>query len=263
MDYNELDYNWLVLDCNRQMSRVTFVVIWCYMNKKELNSNEFQVSQSFCPYVCDSWGPLNCSTCEIVSLGFIKALFVGPICHCIGEVPDAIIKEMFLWIGLWQMNVSLQRQRNRGRSSLLTHDIHHSDGSGSLSHVSSFYVQSHWNTDNHHTYGYTQIHSISLKCLGSWSFSGCSDWCWGATVIRETGEGKIPVLSGYLSGLWTAQTLENGFGEHGMVCQMSITRGIYINSKDQFLQNLPFRGLTCVVEEYKVKKTWLCTQPVL
>lgn len=60
--------------------------------------------------------PMSCAP-----FGSLMVLIVGLICHCIGEVPDAIIKEMFLWMGPWQMNVSLQRQRNRGKSSLFTH----------------------------------------------------------------------------------------------------------------------------------------------
>lgn len=42
----------------------------------------------------------------------------------------------------------------------------------------------------------TQIHSISLKRLGSLSFSSGREWCWGDTVIR----GK-PERTGMLSSL--------------------------------------------------------------
>lgn len=45
-------------------------------------------------------------------------------------------------MGPWQMNVSLEQQRKEVPSSLLltSDDIHHSEGPGLLSHVSSFCI---------------------------------------------------------------------------------------------------------------------------
>lgn len=75
-------------------------------------------------------------------------------------------------------------------------------------------TQKHRKTPRIRIYTGTQIHSISLKCLGSWSFSRGGDWCWGETAIRETREDSVPVLSGFCSGLWSIRTLESGFWEH-------------------------------------------------
>lgn len=73
----------------------------------------------------------------------LMVLFVGPICHCIGgEVPDAIIKEMFFYYEWLTDECELTTTEKRALSSpvLTSDDIHHSDGPSSLSHVSSFCV---------------------------------------------------------------------------------------------------------------------------
>lgn len=86
--------------------------------------------------------------------------------------------------------------------------IYHSDGSGSLAHVSSVYIQSHKKSPC------TGTQRFILYALGSWSVSGRGDWCWGVTMIRETREGSLPVVSGFLSGHWSTLTLENGLWGH-------------------------------------------------
>lgn len=132
----------------------------------------------------------------------LMVLFVGSSCNCIWEVPDAIIKEMFLWMGPWQMNVSLQRQRKElsphpndlGRYTSQRRPWPRSP----MSHLPAFL---------HHAHGYAQIHSISLKCLGYWSVSSGGERCWGETAITETSEDSIPALSGFLCGLWVYSKL--------------------------------------------------------
>ncbi len=61
---------------------------------------------------CPGWlRPMSSAPCENVSLWFINGALCRAHLSLHREVPDAILKEMFLWMGPWQMNVSLQRQR--------------------------------------------------------------------------------------------------------------------------------------------------------
>lgn len=167
-------------------------------------SFRFQFLAEICP-VYDGWGLRVAIHVKMFLFGSIMVLFEGPICHCIWEVPVAIIKEMFF------MNEALTDEyelttRRRGESSLLTRtDL-------------GWYTWQWWpwltlpcliflrTVTQKHTMLCTQIstgtliHSISLKCLVSWSFSSSVDWCWGETVIREKQE-RPGMLSSLVSSL--------------------------------------------------------------
>lgn len=136
--------------------------------------------------------------------GSLMAPFVGLICHCIGGSSWCNHKRDVFMNGALTDECELTTTEEGALSSpvLTRDDIHHSDGPGSLSHFSSFCVQSHTETQKDTTdmHWCTQIHSISLKCLGSQSFSSGGDWCWGETVIREKPE-RRGVLSSLVSPL--------------------------------------------------------------
>lgn len=133
----------------------------------------FTESLAECPW----WlRPTSSAPCENVSLWFIN----GALCRAhlsLHWVPDAIIKEMFLWMGLWQMNVSLQWQRKE--LSLLTRtDL-------------GWYTSQWWPwlalpcliflryTERHHTHGHAQTHNFILY---PWSV-----WSSGLSAVVETG----------------------------------------------------------------------------
>lgn len=74
---------------------------------------QIQVLQSFSLSVHHGWGSRLELHVKMCLFCLLMVLFVWPICHCVVEVLDAIIKEMFSWMGPWQMNMSLQRQRKQ------------------------------------------------------------------------------------------------------------------------------------------------------
>lgn len=113
---------------------------------------------------------------KMFAFGSLMVLFVRPICHCIREVPDAIIKEMFLWMGLWQMNVSLQRQRK------------------GLSHVSSFCVTQ---KDTPHTDMHR--HTDSFYILEVFGVLVFQQWWW---LVLRWGSDKRNQRGQHPSPLW-------------------------------------------------------------
>lgn len=61
-----------------------------------------------------------------------------------------------------ECELTATEERTLSSPVLTWDDIHHSDSPGSLSHVSSFCIQSHRNTERHHAHGYAQAHSFIL-----------------------------------------------------------------------------------------------------
>lgn len=167
-------------------------------------------------------------------------------------------------MGPWQMNVSLQRQRKElsprpywpGMIYITAMALARSP----VPHLSALHrkTQRTWICTG------TQIHSISLKCLGSWSFSGGGGWCWGETVIRWTSEDSVPVVSGFLSGLWFAPTSESGYWEHENVSKYDkwvleqVNLFIQIVVPSRASPSVTLWSLSCVVEGCRV---WRSTQP--
>lgn len=151
---------------------------------------------------------MNRATCEKVSLGLINgALCMGPFVIASGEVPDAIIKEMFLWMGLWQMNVSLQRQRNReGEFSL--HPEYTSQWWLSLAFACLIFLRTI--TQRHRKSPHMQQCTDSFYILEVYGFLVFQLWWWlplRCNVVKETGEGIVPVFPVFLTGLWSGQML--------------------------------------------------------